>query len=73
MRIEGQNHAAADSASGDVTQDTMFLLGSDTLKSMIQNEATRPLVFLRPGRETDGAMGIKNLKVFDCRYGAYGA
>ncbi|VEA32615.1 regulator of length of O-antigen component of lipopolysaccharide chains [Salmonella enterica subsp. enterica] len=23
----------------------MFLLGSDALKSMIQNEATRPLVF----------------------------
>lgn len=28
-----------------VTQDTMFLLGSDGLKSMIENETTRPLVF----------------------------
>lgn len=32
----------------DVTQDTMFLLGSDALKSMIQNEATRHWSFLRP-------------------------
>lgn len=29
----------------DVTQDTMFLLGSQALNSMIQNESTRPLVF----------------------------
>lgn len=29
----------------DVTQDTMFLLGSEGLSSMIKNEATRPLVF----------------------------
>ncbi|MBY6353680.1 MULTISPECIES: LPS O-antigen chain length determinant protein WzzB [Enterobacter cloacae complex] len=29
----------------DVTQETMFLLGSDALKSMINNEASRPLVF----------------------------
>lgn len=28
-----------------VTQDTMFLLGSDALKAMIQNESTRPLSF----------------------------
>lgn len=28
-----------------VTQDTMFLLGSDALKAMIQNESTRPLDF----------------------------
>lgn len=27
----------------DVTQETMFLLGSDALKSMIDNEASRPL------------------------------
>ncbi|AWC85734.1 MULTISPECIES: LPS O-antigen chain length determinant protein WzzB [Enterobacter] len=29
----------------DVTQETMFLLGSEALKSMIENEASRPLVF----------------------------
>ncbi|STA74642.1 LPS O-antigen chain length determinant protein WzzB [Citrobacter braakii] len=29
----------------DVTQDSMLLLGSDALKSMIEHEATRPLVF----------------------------
>ncbi|EAT0258298.1 LPS O-antigen chain length determinant protein WzzB [Salmonella enterica] len=28
-----------------VTQDTMFLLGKDALKSMTENEATRPLTF----------------------------
>lgn len=48
----------------DVTQDTMFLLGSDALKSMITHEATRPLVF--PGeyyqtRQT--LLDIANLKV----------
>lgn len=29
----------------DVTQDTLFLLGSEALSSMIKNEATRPLVY----------------------------
>ena len=29
----------------DVTQDTLFLLGSEALESMIKHEATRPLVF----------------------------
>ncbi|HDR2161084.1 TPA: LPS O-antigen chain length determinant protein WzzB [Enterobacter cancerogenus] len=29
----------------DVTQETMFLLGSEGLKSMIENEASRPLIF----------------------------
>lgn len=29
----------------DVTQDTLFLLGSEALESMIKNEASRPLVF----------------------------
>lgn len=29
----------------DVTQDSMFLLGSDALRSMIEHEATRPLIF----------------------------
>ncbi|EGT5654414.1 TPA: LPS O-antigen chain length determinant protein WzzB [Citrobacter braakii] len=29
----------------DVTQDSMLLLGSDALKSMIEHEATRPLIF----------------------------
>ena len=29
----------------DMTQDSMLLLGSDALKSMIEHEATRPLIF----------------------------
>ncbi|HBD3945070.1 TPA: LPS O-antigen chain length determinant protein WzzB, partial [Escherichia coli] len=29
----------------DITQDTLFLLGSEALESMIKHEATRPLVF----------------------------
>lgn len=29
----------------DVTQDTLFLLGSEALESMIQRESTRPLVY----------------------------
>lgn len=29
----------------DVTQETMFLLGTVALKSMVDNEASRPLVF----------------------------
>ncbi|MEB8216796.1 LPS O-antigen chain length determinant protein WzzB [Citrobacter braakii] len=29
----------------EVTQDSMLLLGSDALKSMIEHEATRPLIF----------------------------
>ncbi|EKB1039569.1 LPS O-antigen chain length determinant protein WzzB [Salmonella enterica] len=48
----------------DVTQDTMFLLGSDALKSMIQNEATRPLVFSPAYFQTKQTLlDIKNLKV----------
>ncbi|ECK0471846.1 LPS O-antigen chain length determinant protein WzzB [Salmonella enterica subsp. enterica] len=48
----------------DVTQDTMFLLGSDALKSMIQNEATRPLVFSPAYYQTKQTLlDIKNLKV----------
>ncbi|ECB8476517.1 LPS O-antigen chain length determinant protein WzzB [Salmonella enterica subsp. enterica serovar 4,[5],12:i:-] len=48
----------------DVTQDTMFLLGSDALKSMIQNEAMRPLVFSPAYYQTKQTLlDIKNLKV----------
>nr|5NBZ_A Chain A, WzzB [Staphylococcus aureus]5NBZ_B Chain B, WzzB [Staphylococcus aureus]5NBZ_C Chain C, WzzB [Staphylococcus aureus]5NBZ_D Chain D, WzzB [Staphylococcus aureus]5NBZ_E Chain E, WzzB [Staphylococcus aureus]5NBZ_F Chain F, WzzB [Staphylococcus aureus]5NBZ_G Chain G, WzzB [Staphylococcus aureus]5NBZ_H Chain H, WzzB [Staphylococcus aureus]5NBZ_I Chain I, WzzB [Staphylococcus aureus]5NBZ_J Chain J, WzzB [Staphylococcus aureus]5NBZ_K Chain K, WzzB [Staphylococcus aureus]5NBZ_L Chain len=48
----------------DVTQDTMFLLGSDALKSMIQNEATRPLAFSPAYYQTKQTLlDIKNLKV----------
>ncbi len=42
----------------------MFLLGSDALKSMIQNEATRPLVFSPAYYQTKQTLlDIKNLKV----------
>jgi len=48
----------------DVTQDTMFLLGSEALKSMIQNEATRPLVFSSAYYQTkQNLLDIEKLKV----------
>ncbi|EIG9527640.1 LPS O-antigen chain length determinant protein WzzB [Salmonella enterica] len=43
-----------------VTQDTMFLLGKDALKSMTENEATRPLTF------SDDYYRMKQ-KLFDIR------
>lgn len=43
-----------------VTQDTMFLLGKDALKSMTENEATRPLTF------SDDYYQMKQ-KLFDIR------
>ncbi|MBE3178161.1 LPS O-antigen chain length determinant protein WzzB [Enterobacter cloacae complex sp. P3B] len=48
----------------DVTQETMFLLGSDGLKSMIDNEASRPLVFSAAYYQTrQNLLDIQNLNV----------
>ncbi|EMN1412074.1 LPS O-antigen chain length determinant protein WzzB [Enterobacter cloacae] len=48
----------------DVTQETMFLLGSEGLKSMIQNEASRPLVFSAAYYQTrQNLLDIQNLNV----------
>lgn len=48
----------------DVTQDTLFLLGSEALTSMIKNEATRPLVYSGAYYQTkQNLLDIKNLKV----------
>jgi chain length determinant protein (polysaccharide antigen chain regulator) len=48
----------------DVTQDTMFLLGSVALNSMIQNEGTRPLVFSSAYYQTkQNLLDIENLNV----------
>ncbi|MDV0368491.1 LPS O-antigen chain length determinant protein WzzB [Enterobacter chengduensis] len=48
----------------DVTQETMFLLGSEALKSMIENEATRPLVFSAAYYQTrQNLLDIENLNV----------
>ncbi|ASD59859.1 TPA: LPS O-antigen chain length determinant protein WzzB [Enterobacter asburiae] len=48
----------------DVTQETMFLLGSEGLKSMIQNEASRPLVFSTAYYQTrQNLLDIQNLNV----------
>ncbi|HCD3310479.1 TPA: LPS O-antigen chain length determinant protein WzzB [Enterobacter chengduensis] len=48
----------------DVTQETMFLLGSEGLKSMIENEATRPLVFSAAYYQTrQNLLDIQNLNV----------
>ena len=48
----------------DVTQETMFLLGSEALNSMIQHEATRPLVFSGAYYQTkQNLLDIQNLNV----------
>jgi len=48
----------------DVTQETMFLLGSEALKSMIENEASRPLVFSPTYYQTkQNLLDIQNLDV----------
>ena len=48
----------------DVTQETMFLLGSEGLKSMIDNEASRPLVFSATYYQTKrNLLDIQNLNV----------
>lgn len=56
----------------DVTQDTLFLLGSDALESMIKHEATRPLVF-SPGyyQTRQNLLDIESLKVDDLNINAY--
>ncbi|HHA1407539.1 TPA: LPS O-antigen chain length determinant protein WzzB [Enterobacter hormaechei subsp. xiangfangensis] len=48
----------------DVTQETMFLLGTVALKSMVDNEASRPLIF--PGsyyQTKKNLLDIQNLNV----------
>lgn len=56
----------------DVTQDTLFLLGSAALESMIQNESTRPLVFLPAYYETkQNLLDIQNLNVNPSTIHAY--
>ncbi|MEG7488976.1 LPS O-antigen chain length determinant protein WzzB, partial [Enterobacter hormaechei] len=48
----------------DVTQETMFLLGTAALKSMIDNEASRPLVFSGAYYQTkQNLLDIQNLNV----------
>lgn len=48
----------------DVTQETMFLLGSEALNSMIQREASRPLVFSSAYFQTkQNLLDIQNLNV----------
>lgn len=48
----------------DVTQETMFLLGSEGLKSMIENEASRPLIFSGAYYQTrQNLLDIQNLNV----------
>jgi chain length determinant protein (polysaccharide antigen chain regulator) len=48
----------------EVTQETMFLLGSEGLKSMIDNEASRPLVFPTAYYQTRrNLLDIQNLNV----------
>ncbi|HIE5387186.1 TPA: LPS O-antigen chain length determinant protein WzzB [Enterobacter cancerogenus] len=48
----------------DVTQETMFLLGSEALKSMVDNESSRPLVFSPAYYQTkQSLLDIQNLDV----------
>ena len=46
----------------DVTQDTMFLLGSDALESMVKHEASRPLVFSSTYYDSSKPAGYRKLK-----------
>ncbi len=56
----------------DITQDTLFLLGSEALESMIKHEATRPLVFSPNYYQTrQNLLDIKNLNVDDLDIHAY--
>lgn len=48
----------------DVTQETMFLLGTEALSSMVQNESSRPLVFSPTYYQTkQNLLDIQNLNV----------
>ena len=48
----------------DVTQDSMLLLGSDALKSMVEHEATRPLILSDNYFQTkQKLLDIRNLKL----------
>ncbi len=50
--------------TSDVTQDTLLLLGSEALTSMIKNESTRPLVFSGAYYQTrKNLFDIQNLKI----------
>ncbi|HDD9741421.1 TPA: LPS O-antigen chain length determinant protein WzzB [Escherichia coli] len=56
----------------DITQDTLFLLGSEALESMIKHEATRPLVFSPSYYQTrQNLLDIESLKVDDLDINAY--
>ncbi len=56
----------------DVTQDSMFLLGSDALKSMIAHEATRPLILSDNYFQTkQKLLDIENLKLERAEMHAY--
>jgi chain length determinant protein (polysaccharide antigen chain regulator) len=58
--------------TSEVTQDTMFLLGSEALSSMIKNEATRPLVFTGTYYQTkQNLLDIQSLKIDPSTIHAY--
>ncbi|RZM89215.1 MULTISPECIES: LPS O-antigen chain length determinant protein WzzB [unclassified Escherichia] len=56
----------------NITQDTLLLLGSEALESMIKHEATRPLVFSPNYYQTrQNLLDIESLKVDDLDINAY--
>ena len=56
----------------DVTQDSMFLLGSDALKSMIEHESTRPLILSDNYFQTkQKLLDIESLKLDGAELHAY--
>lgn len=56
----------------DVTQDSMFLLGSDALKSMIEHESTRPLILSDNYSQTkQKLLDIESLKLEGAELHAY--
>ncbi|MFJ0490490.1 LPS O-antigen chain length determinant protein WzzB [Citrobacter werkmanii] len=56
----------------DVTQDSMLLLGSDALRSMIEHEATRPLIFSGNYYQTkQNLLDIEALKIEKAKLHTY--
>jgi len=71
--LQYANQAQVTKPTGEnITQDTLLLLGSEALESMIKHEATRPLVFSPNYYQTrQNLLDIESLKVDDLDIHAY--
>ncbi|AZI87031.1 MULTISPECIES: LPS O-antigen chain length determinant protein WzzB [Kosakonia] len=69
---EAEVHSPQVQQTDNVSQDTMFLLGSAALESMIKNESSRPLVFSDDYyRDRKNLLDIQGLKVLPQEIHAY--